>query len=92
MNATRLLAVITLLAPWCSSNAAEPAQSAMADTQQPQSAANGEKPMVTNPMRGKEPMPGEMKREGMVKEDVRKQALKKDAMMREMMKQEEMKK
>jgi len=92
MNATRLLAVVTLLAPWISSNAAEPTKSTTTNMQEPQSGVSGEKPLVINPMRGKEPMSGEMKREGMMKEDVRKQALKKDAMMREMMQQEEIRK
>ena len=50
------------------------------------------KPKITNPMRGKEPMSGGMKRDGMMKEDVRKQAIKKDQMMREAMKNEGMKK
>jgi hypothetical protein len=47
-------------------------------------------PKMVNPMREKEPMPGEMKRDGMMKEDVRKQAMKKDAMMQDAMKKEQM--
>jgi hypothetical protein len=46
-------------------------------------------PKMVNPMREKEPMPGEMKRDGMMKEDVRKQAMKKDAMMQDAMKKEQ---
>lgn len=49
-------------------------------------------PKILNPMRAKEPMSGEMKRDGMMKEDVRKQAMKKDAMMQDAMKKEEMRK
>jgi len=47
-------------------------------------------PKMVNPMREKEPMPGEMKRDGMMKEDVRKQAMKKDAMMQDALKKEQM--
>ena len=42
-------------------------------------------PKMVNPMREKEPMSGEMKRDGMMKEDVRNQAIKKDAMMQDAM-------
>lgn len=66
--------------------------SAVNDTQQAPTSAAESKPRILNPMREKEPMSGEMKRDGMMKEDVRKQALKKDAMMRKAMSKEEMRK
>ena len=50
--------------------------------------ADGKTPMVKERMREKEPMTGGMKREGMMKEDVRVQADKKDKMMREIMEKE----
>ncbi len=62
--------------------AAEPAQP---DAAKP----DGKPDMVEKRMRGKEPMSGGMKREGMMKEEVRMHAEKKDKMMREAMKQEE---
>jgi hypothetical protein len=62
--------------------AAEPAQPDAAK-------ADGKPDMVEKRMREKEPMSGGMKREGMMKEDVRIHAEKKDRMMREAMKKEE---
>jgi hypothetical protein len=50
--------------------------------------AEGKTPMVKERMREKEPMTGGMKREGMMKEDVRVQAEKKDKVMREIMEKE----
>ena len=52
----------------------------------------GETPMVEMPLRGNEPMPIGMKKEGMMKEDVKKEYMKKEPMIEEIMKKEEMKK
>ncbi len=84
MNTTRTLAGIAMAAAWFNVYSA--------DELRPPGGATGEKPMVTNPMRDKEPMTTKMKRDGMLKEDVRKQALEKERAMRDAMKQEEMKK
>jgi hypothetical protein len=88
MTKPQLVLTLALLAgawtgaPAAPDNAGPPAGDAAADA----------KPKILSPMRAKEPMPGEMKRNGMLKEDVRNQAMKKDAMMRDAMKKEEMKK
>ena len=50
-----------------------------------------EPPMVEMPLKGKEPMPIGMKKEGMVKEDVKKEYMKKEPMIEEIMEKEEMK-
>jgi hypothetical protein len=50
-----------------------------------------EPPMVEMPLKGKEPMPTGMKKEGMIKEDVKKEYMKKEPMIEEMMEKEEMK-
>lgn len=50
---------------------------------------DGKPDMVEKRIRGKEPMSGGMKREGMMKEEVRVHAEKKDKMMREAVKKEE---
>ena len=52
----------------------------------------GEAPMVEMPLRGQEPMPTGMKKEGMMKEDVKKEYMKKEPMIEEIMEKEEMKK
>ena len=66
---------------------ASPAHAAMAsDTTGPVAEQAPAKPMMK-----KEPMAGEMKKDGMMKEDVSKAAKKWDAKMDEMMKQEKMK-
>ena len=52
----------------------------------------GEAPMVEMPLRGQEPMPIGMKKEGMMKEDVKKEYMKKEPMIEEIMEKEEMKK
>ena len=52
----------------------------------------GEAPMVDMPLRGEEPMPIGMKKEGMMKEDVKKEYMKKEPMIEEIMEKEEMKK
>ncbi len=46
------------------------------------------KPEVVNRIRPGEPMPGKMKRKGMMKESVHEQAMKKDALMRDAMRHE----
>ena len=51
----------------------------------------GAPPMVEMPLRGKEPMPIWMKKEGMMKEDVKKEYMKKEPMIEEIMEKEEMK-
>ena len=51
----------------------------------------GEAPMVEMPLRGQEPMPIGMKKEGMMKEDVKKEYIKKEPMIEEIMEKEEMK-
>jgi hypothetical protein len=58
-----------------------------------ETAANpaGEQPMVEMPLRGQEPMPIGMKKEGMMKEDVKKEYMKKEPMIEEIMEKEEMK-
>ena len=48
--------------------------------------------MVQMPLKGKEPMPTGMKKEGMMKEDVKKEYMKKEPMIEEIMEKEEMKK
>lgn len=72
--------------------ATEITPSASSDTLQAPAPAAESKPKILNPMREKEPMAGEMKRDGMMKEDVRKQALKKDAMMQEALSKEKTRK
>jgi len=52
----------------------------------------GAPPMVEMPLRGQEPMPIGMKKEGMMKEDVKKEYMKKEPMIEEIMEKEEMKK
>ena len=52
----------------------------------------GAPPMVEMPLRGDEPMPTGMKKEGMMKEDVKKEYMKKEPMIEEIMEKEEMKK
>lgn len=52
----------------------------------------GVPPMVEMPLRGDEPMPTGMKKEGMMKEDVKKEYMKKEPMIEEMMEKGEMKK
>ena len=52
----------------------------------------GTPPMVEMPLRGNEPMPIGMKKEGMMKEDVKKEYMKKEPMIEEIMEKEEMKK
>ena len=52
----------------------------------------GSPPMVEMPLRGNEPMPIGMKKEGMMKEDVKKEYMKKEPMIEEIMEKEEMKK
>ena len=47
--------------------------------------------MVQMPLKGKEPMPTEMKKEGMMKEDVKKEYMKKEPMIEEIMEKEEVK-
>jgi hypothetical protein len=94
MSKRNLLFVLTMLALGCTDVHAAPdsAGSQTGEAAQPPNTAVESKPKVLNPMREKEPMSGEMKRDGMMKEDVHKQAMKKDAMMQEAMKKEEMKK
>ena len=48
----------------------------------------GEAPMVVMPLRGNEPMPTGMKKEGMMKEDVKKEYMKKEPMIEEIMEKE----
>jgi Spy/CpxP family protein refolding chaperone len=64
------------------------AASAAEDAKPGAAQAEGKTPMVKERMREKEPMTGGMKREGMMKEDVRVQAEKKDKVMREIMEKE----
>ena len=52
----------------------------------------GEAPMVEMPLKGNEPMPIGMKKEGMMKEDVKKEYMKKEPMIEEIMEKEEVKK
>jgi hypothetical protein len=52
----------------------------------------GTPPMVEMPLKGNEPMPTGMKKEGMMKEDVKKEYMKKEPMIEEIMEKEEMKK
>jgi hypothetical protein len=52
----------------------------------------GQAPMVEMPLRGDEPMPIGMKKEGMMKEDVKKEYMKKEPMIEVIMEKEEMKK
>lgn len=88
MSALRILIAIALIlggllgapATW----AAEPAQPEVASPSKPD--------MVENRIREKEPMSGGMKREGMMKEDVRMHAEKKDKKMDEAMKREQKRK
>ena len=47
--------------------------------------------MVEMPLRGNEPMPIGMKKEGMMKEDVKKEYMKKEPMIEEIMEKGEMK-
>ena len=54
--------------------------------------AAGEAPMVEMPLKGNEPMPIGMKKEGMMNEDVKKEYMKKEPMIEEIMEKEEMKK
>ena len=51
----------------------------------------GDPPVVEMPLRGQEPMPIGMKKEGMMKEDVKKEYMKKEPMIEEIMEKEEMK-
>ena len=51
----------------------------------------GQGPMVEMPLKGDEPMPIGMKKEGMMKEDVKKEYMKKEPMIEEIMEKEEMK-
>jgi hypothetical protein len=83
---SRAVAVaLTLLAPAAlGASTASAAQDAKPDAAQ----TAGETPTIKERMREKEPMTGGMKREGMMKEDVRVQAEKKDKMMREIMEKE----
>lgn len=61
-----------------------------ADAAQPDTTKPAAKPdMVEKRIREKEPMSGGMKREGMMKEDVRMHAEKKDKMMRDAMQREQ---
>ncbi len=53
-----------------------------------ESGASTRKPEVVNRIRSGEPMPGQMKRKGMMKESVREQAMKKDELMRDALKKE----
>ena len=94
MNRLHFLLVSAMLAgAWLDAHAAEHiAGSPTGGAAQTHGAAVEPKPKILNPMRAKEPMSGEMKRDGMMKEDVHKQAMKKDAMMQDAMKKEEMKK
>jgi len=59
----------------------------------PKSSANpaGQAPMVEMPLKGDEPMPTGMKKEGMMKEDVKKDYKKKEPMIEEMMEKGETK-
>jgi len=52
----------------------------------------GQAPMVEMPLKGDEPMPTGMKKEGMMKEDVKKEYMKKEPMIEEIMEKGEMKK
>jgi len=52
----------------------------------------GQAPMVEMPLKGDEPMPIGMKKEGMMKEDVKKDYKKKEPMIEEMMEKGETKK
>ncbi len=52
----------------------------------------GTPPIVEMPLRGQEPMPIGMKKEGMMKEDVKKEYMKKEPMIEEIMEKEEVKK
>jgi hypothetical protein len=89
---SRLCAVAMLAVACLEVQAAQDsAGSPTGDAAQTRGAAGESKPKILNPMREKEPMSGEMKRDGMMKEDVRKQAMKKDAMMQDAMKKEEIK-
>jgi len=53
---------------------------------------SGAPPMVQMPLRGQEPMPIGMKKDGMMKEDVKKEYMKKEPMIEEIMEKGEMKK
>jgi len=52
----------------------------------------GQAPVVEMPLKGNEPMPIGMKKEGMMKEDVKKDYMKKEPMIEEMMEKGETKK
>ncbi len=51
--------------------------------------AQARKPEVTNRVHPREPMSGQMKRRGMMKEQVHEEAMKKQALMRDAMKKEQ---
>jgi hypothetical protein len=86
-------ALAMLVGAWVNAQAApESVGTPTREVAQTPNTAVDSKPKIMNPMREKEPMPGEMKRPGMMKEDVHTQAMKKDAMMQDAMKKEEMKK
>ena len=80
-----LIAVATVAAGVLGAPAIRAAEPAQTDAAKP----GGKPDMVETRMREKEPMSGGMKREGMMKEEVRMHAEKKDKMMREAMKREE---
>jgi len=88
-----LLAIAMLAAVHLHVGAAAGATTASpADAPKAKVVTTDSRPRVMNSIRAKEPMLGEMKREGMMKEDVHEKARKKDAMMRDAMRKEEMKK
>lgn len=80
-----LIAVATFTAGVLGAPATRAADPAQPDAAKP----DGKPDMVEKRMREKEPMSGGMKRDGMMKEEVRMHAEKKDKMMREAMKKEE---
>jgi len=84
MNPLAVFAAATLVA----ATFGAPMAGAADDAKLGAARAAGKTPMVKERMREKEPMTGGMKREGMMKEDVRLQAEKKDKMMREIMEKE----
>jgi hypothetical protein len=94
MTKLKLLLALAALAGVCINVYATPDSlgSPTGETAQAPITAGESKPKVLNPMREKEPMPGEMKRPGMIKEDVHTQAMKKDAIMQDAMKKEEINK
>ena len=79
------IAIATVAAGVLGAPATRAAEPAQPDAAKP----DGKPDMVEKRMREKEPMSGEMKRDGMMKEDVRMHAEKKDKMMQEAMKKEE---